>query len=230
MVDGPYIAEAAALIGDPARSNILAALMAGRALSAGELSYAAGVAPSTTSEHLKKLVGGRLLSVISSGRNRYYRLASPAVADALESLMALSLEGPPRHRPPTRCSAAMALGRTCFDHLAGRLGVAIADSLVERGLVVFDQSQASLTEPGRAFLGNLGIGLDADRKPRSRRPLCKPCLDWSERRWHIGGAVGAAICASALEFGWIERSKDSRAVTVTPLGEKILAAQFQIQL
>src|SRR6476659_4138497 len=129
MTDGPYIAEAAALIGDPARANMLAALMDGRALTATELAYRAGVAPSTASGHLAKLAEGKLVQVTPGGRHRYYRLASSAVAGVLENLMALAVEGPPRHRPKSRCDEAMARARTCYDHFAGRLGVALADKL-----------------------------------------------------------------------------------------------------
>jgi DNA-binding transcriptional ArsR family regulator len=142
MTDGPYIAEAASLIGDPARANMLTALLDGRALTATELGLAAGIAPSTASGHLSKLLDGRLLSVTATGRHRYYQLASPSVAHALESLMALAVDGPPRHRPRSRCDDAMARARTCYDHLAGKVGVALADALVERKQVVLTESGA----------------------------------------------------------------------------------------
>ena len=134
MTEGPYIAEAASLIGDPARANILAALVGGRALTATELGLAAGVAPSTTSGHLAKLLEGRLIFVTATGRHRYFRLASPAVAAVLESLMALAADGPPRHRPRSRYDEAMDRARTCYDHFAGRLGVGLADRLAKRTL------------------------------------------------------------------------------------------------
>jgi DNA-binding transcriptional ArsR family regulator len=228
MIDGPYIAEAAALIGDPARANILAALLDGRALTATELGLAAGVAPSTASGHLAKLLDGRLVSVTSSGRHRYYRLASPAVARVLESLTTLALEGPPRHRPPSRCGEAMARARTCYDHLAGKLGVALADSLAERRHVLLGEEGGIVTKSGRDFLVELGIELPGGNG--SRRALCRSCLDWSERRWHVAGALGAALATRCFELGWIARQRDSRAVTITPAGEQAFDRQFGVRL
>src|SRR3982751_3299231 len=178
MADGPYIAEAAALIGDPARANMLASLMDGRALTATELALTARVAPSTASGHLAKLVDGRLITVACSGRHRYYRLASPAVAGVLESLMTLTLDGPPRYRPKTRCDEAMARARTCYDHFAGRLGVALADACAARHQVVLGDEGGLITDEGRAFFGKLGVRLDRPKK--SRRAFCRPCLDWSK--------------------------------------------------
>lgn len=226
MADGPYIAEAASLIGDPARANMLAALLSGRAMTATELGLAAGVAPSTASGHLAKLLEGRLLSVTSSGRHRYFRLASPSVARVLEELMALAIDGPPRHRPKSKCDDAMARARTCYDHLAGKLGVALADSLSVRDNVVLSDEGGSITDSGRAFLTGLGVELDA----RKRRALCRPCLDWSERRWHIGGAVGAAIAVRCFALGWTERRHDSRAITVTAAGERAFDELFGFRL
>ena len=171
MVDGPYIAEAASLIGDPARANILSALLDGRALTATELGLAAGVSPSTTSGHLAKLLEGRLVSVTSSGRHRYYRLGSPAVARALESLMTLAIDGPPRHRPKSPCGEAMARARTCYDHLAGKLGVALADSLAERRQILLSEEGGVVTKSGRDFLKELGI--EVESLGGSRRALCR---------------------------------------------------------
>ncbi len=228
MTDGPYIAEPASLIGDPARANMLTALAGGRALTATELGLAAGVAPSTASGHLAKLLDGRLISVTSSGRHRYYRLSSPAVAQVLESLMALAVDGPPRHRPKSRCGEQMAIARTCYDHLAGKLGVALADSLAKRKLVVLTDDGGIVTDEGRGFLGNLGIELSVPR--HSRRAFCRPCLDWSERRLHIGGHIGAAIADRCFALGWTERRKNDRALTITPEGERAFAEVFGIRL
>lgn len=228
MADGPYIAEAASLIGDPARANMLAALLGGRAMTATELGFAAGVAPSTASGHLSKLVDGKLLAVTSSGRHRYFRLASPAVARVLEDLMTLAADGPPRHRPKTRCDEAMARARTCYDHLAGKLGVALADGLVEHNHVTLSEGGGMLTESGCAFLGDLGVEVETRRK--SRRAFCRPCLDWSERRWHIGGAVGAALASRCFDLGWVERQNHGRAVTVTPAGERAFEELFGVRL
>jgi DNA-binding transcriptional ArsR family regulator len=227
MADGPYIAEAASLIGDPARANMLAALLDSRALTATELGLAAGVAPSTASGHLSKLLEGKLLSVTSTGRHRYFRLASSGVARVLEDLMALAGEGPPRHRPKSRCDEAMARARTCYDHLAGKLGVALADSLVARDQVVLTDDGGLVTEDGRAFLSGIGVDLQTSK---SRRALCRPCLDWSERRWHIGGAVGAAIADCCFARGWTERRNDSRAITITPIGERAFHELFGVRL
>lgn len=224
MTDGPYIAEAASLIGDPARANMLAALLSGRAMTATELGLAAGVAPSTASEHLAKLVDGKLLSAVRTGRHRYFQLASPAVARVLEALAA---DGPPRYRPKSRCDDAMARARTCYDHLAGKLGVALADSLASRDHLVLNEQGGLLTDSGRAFLGELGVELD---RGRSRRAFCRPCLDWSERRWHIGGTVGAALADRCFALGWTERSNDSRAIAITATGERAFDELFAVRL
>jgi DNA-binding transcriptional ArsR family regulator len=228
MTDGPYIAEAASLIGDPARANMLGALMDGRALTAKELGFAAGVAPSTASEHLSKLAAGKLIIATSSGRHRYFRLASPEVARALETLMALAVDGPRRHRPKSRCDEAMARARTCYDHFAGRLGVALADSFAERNQIVLESEGGQVTEAGRAFLTRLGIELPGPKG--LRRAFCRPCLDWSERRWHIGGAVGAAIAGRCFELGWTERRKYGRAVTITAAGERAFEELFEVRV
>lgn len=228
MADGMYIAEAAALMGDPARANMLAALMDGRALTAKELGLAAGVAASTASGHLAKLVEGRLVAVNPSGRHRYFRLASPAVAQTLESLMSLAADGPPRYRPRSKADDAMTRARTCYDHLAGRLGVALADSLQSRGQILLDDGGGMLTDAGRAMLGRIGVDLDTGRK--TRRPLCRACLDWTERRWHIGGALGSAIADRAFQLGWVERHKHGRALTIAPAGEQALEELFAVRL
>ena len=228
MTDGPYIAEAASLIGDPARANILVALLDGRALTATELGLAAGVAPSTTSGHLAKLLEGRLVSVTSSGRHRYFRLGSPAVARVLESLAEFAVDGPPRHRPKSPCGEAMARARTCYDHLAGKLGVALADSLAERKLILLSDEGGLVTQSGRAFLADLGIAFDG--RKASRRPLCRTCLDWSERRWHIAGLVGAALANRCFELGWTARQRDSRAITITRAGEEAFERLFGVRV
>ena len=228
MTDRPYIAEAASLIGDPARANMLAALLGGSAMTATELGLAANVAPSTASGHLAKLLEGRLVSVTSAGRHRYFRLASAGVARVLEDLMALALDGPPRHRGKSHCDDAMARARTCYDHLAGKLGVALADSLAARKQIVLSDEGGLVTDAGRVFLGGLGIDFDGRRK--IRRTFCRACLDWSERRWHIGGAVGAALAERCFALGWTERCRDSRAITITPAGERAFDELFGIRL
>lgn len=228
MADGPYIAEAAALIGDPARANILTALLGGQAMTATELGLAANVAPSTASGHLSKLVEGKLISVTSTGRHRYFRLSSPAVAGALESLMALAADGPPRHRPRSRCDEAMARARTCYDHLAGKLGVAVAEAMCERKQIILGEEGDFITDEGRTFLDDIGVRLCEAKG--SRRALCRSCLDWSERRWHIAGRVGAAIADRCFELGWTERQPHSRAITITAEGQRAFDDLFGFRL
>jgi DNA-binding transcriptional ArsR family regulator len=229
MIGDTQIAEVAALVGDPARANILAALMDGRALTASELAYAARVSPQTTSGHLAKLTEARLLSMAKQGRHRYYRLASPLVGSMLESIMAVASEGPPRHRPRSPRDEALRTARTCYDHLAGRLGVALADALVERGHVVIDGDGGTVTETGQIFL--TALGLDLEGGERSRRPFCRPCLDWTERRAHLAGKLGAALATHCFEAGWIARPRQGgRAVEITREGEAGLAATFGVAL
>ena len=227
MTDGPNIALVAALVGDPARANMLVALMDGRALTAKELAYAAGVSPQTASGHLAKLADGRLLACIRQGRHRYYRVASPLVARMLESItLVAAIEAPPRHRPHSPRDDVLRLARTCYDHLAGRLGVAIADALVARGAVVLSDDGGEVTTEGAAFLADR-LTLDLAGIPR-RRTFCRPCLDWSERRWHLAGALGAALAERCFALGWVDRIRDSRAVALTPRGQIALRELFRI--
>jgi DNA-binding transcriptional ArsR family regulator len=223
----PNIAEIAALIGDPARTNILAALMDGRALTATELSYVARVSPQTTSGHLAKLTMANLLTVEKQGRHRYYRIASPLIGQMLESIMVVAGNQialrPPR---PSRLDTDMRMARTCYDHLAGRLGVALADTLLGQGHVTFVQDGGEVTESGFAFFSGLGIALN-DRE-KMHRVFCRPCLDWSERRPHIAGFVGARLCEHHLAQGWIRRLNSTRALDITPKGRLGFAEWFKI--
>ena len=228
MTNGPYIAEIAALVGDPARANMLSALMDGGALSAGELAYVAHVTPQTASAHLAKLVDARLLRDERRGRNRYFRLAAPEVARMLEEIMAVAVARTPRYRPAWMRDEALRSARTCYDHLAGRLGVALAGSLTEHGYVLLDDDGGAVTEDGAKFL--TGFGLDLAGATGKRRRFCRPCLDWSERRLHLGGAVGAALAQRCFGLGWIERIKDSRAVAITPTGCDGFSVQFGLDI
>jgi len=228
MTNGPYIAEIAALVGDQARANMLSALMDGGEASAGELAYAAHVSPQTASAHLAKLVEARLLADRRRGRNRYFRLASPEVARMLEEIMAVAVARTPRYRPAWMRDEALRSARTCYDHLAGRLGVALADSLAERGHLLLDDDGGEVTEDGARFFDR--FGLDLAGAAGQRRRFCRPCLDWSERRLHLGGAVGAALAQRCFALGWIERIKDSRAVAITPQGRDGFRAEFSVEI
>jgi DNA-binding transcriptional ArsR family regulator len=212
----PQLAEVAQLVADPGRANILSILMDGRALTAGELAVVAGVTPQTTSSHLAKLVERELLNVEKRGPRRFYRLASPLVARMLESIMTVAVTGPPRFRPPSKIDDEMRHARTCYDHLAGRLGVALTDSMVARGLVVLDADAGELTREGARVLADLGI--DPKAPERSRRAFCRPCLDWSERRPHLAGRIGASIANLAFQRDWIRRRARGRSVEITENG------------
>ena len=218
MSDTTHLATVAALLGDPARANILIALFDGRALTAKELAFAARVTPQTTSLHLAKLTDAGLLSMEKQGRHRYFRLATPAVAQMLDSIMAVSGPEPPR---TWRGGDDLRNARTCYDHLAGRLGVALADFLVRDGHVVLSPDGGEVTGSGVAFLGAFG----AEPVP-GKRVFCRPCLDWSERRPHLAGRVGAAIACRCFALGWIARQRDTRAVAVTPAGRAGFAQMF----
>jgi len=228
MSNAPQIAEVAALVGDPARANMLVALLGGRALTATELAYAAGVSPPTTSGHLGKLSAARLVILMKQGRHRYYRLAGPHVAHMLESIMHVAIDGPPRYQPCSKTDDQMRRARTCYDHIAGALGVDLADSMMAHDFVVLGDEAGEVTPTGMEFLTGLGVDLAAARA--KRRVFCRPCLDWTERRPHIGGAVGAALAKRCLELKWIEQVRDSRALAITPAGRRGLVESFGLSL
>ncbi len=222
------MAELGALLGDPARASILTALIDGRALTATELAEVAGVAPQTASGHLAKLAAANLLDLRKQGRHRYYRLASPLVASMLESVMSVAaMQLPPRRTPSSRLDEGMRTARTCYDHIAGRLGVAIADTLVTRGYVLLADDGGEVTPAGADFLAAFGAALS---RKGLRRVFCRPCLDWSERRWHLAGAVGAALCNRCIDLHWIERAQGTRALTITPKGRRGFADNFGVIL
>jgi DNA-binding transcriptional ArsR family regulator len=218
------MSEVAALIGDRARGEMLSALVSGRALTAKELAYVAKITPQTTSEHLSKLVEAGILTFNTRGRFRYFRLASAAVNQMLEGIMTVAAL---KRVPPIR-DHALARARICYDHLAGELGVAIADSLIRSEHLVLSLDGGEITESGELFLSKLEI--DVARSRRRRRAFCRPCLDWSERRYHIAGAIGAAIAERCFEMKWIKRVDESRALFITPTGEKELFATFGIRV
>ena len=235
MANLSTFAEVAALAGDPARAGMLHALMDGRALTASELARVAGVTPQTASGHLARLATAGLLSVAKQGRHRYHRIASPGVAQMMESIMQVAAGLDPK-RPPLTVGpkdAALRAARTCYDHLAGRLGVAVAEALAGSGYVELAADAGLVTEAGIEFFGRIGIELDAIATcngSRSARILCRPCLDWSERRPHIAGAIGAALCAHSFAQDWIRRGNGTRAVTITSKGERVFREEFRARL
>ena len=217
--DGTSIARLAALLADPTRAGMCLALLDGTAWTAGELATTTGVARSTASEHLDQLVAGGLLTEERQGRHRYLRIATPAAAQLVESLAVQAGPGArPRSLRAVTAGEAMTRGRTCYDHLAGRLGVAVLDALVDRDLVALRRGVA-LTEAGQRWLADLGV--DVDDLARQRRPLLRSCLDWTERRPHLAGAVGAAVCTRFTDEGWVERGT-GRTVRVTDSGSRAL--------
>ncbi|MGP3771223.1 ArsR/SmtB family transcription factor [Streptomyces sp. SDT5-1] len=227
----PRLAALASLIADETRAACLLALLDGRAWTAGELARHAGVAASTASEHLGKLVAGGLLAEERQGRHRYLRLADAQVAQLVEGLAGYAAPGG-GERPATLRAAsartAMARGRTCYDHLAGRLGIEVTDGMVGRGLLApdVDSSTFALTDAGRGWFEGLGVPLEGG----ARRPLTRGCLDWTERRLHLAGRAGAALCAHAFAAGWIKRIGSERAVRVTGAGERALRAELGVSL
>ncbi len=219
------IAEIAALIGDPARATMVSALLDGQPLAASELAAAARITPQTASAHLAKLTAAGVLSVVRRGRHRHFRLASPTVTDMLDAIVAVALEQRPPARPLSRQARALGVARVCFDHLAGRLSVELTDAFLARKYLVVDGEAAEVTPPGRRFFTRFGVDL---RTPRPARRACRLCLDWTERRPHIAGAVGAAITRRYFDLGWVERMKRSQAVLVTPQGRRGFRETFGI--
>jgi DNA-binding transcriptional ArsR family regulator len=196
---------------------MLTALLGGQSLSASDLAWHAGVTPQTASGHLARMGAAQLISVMALGRHRYYRLASPKVAQMLEMIYQVAGDQPvPRRRLPSYVDTAMREARTCYDHLAGELGVAVAEALVARQYLVLNDEAGVVTRKGARFFGTLGI--DLENLTRQRRCFCRICIDLTERRPHIAGALGAAFCQRCFDLGWIARMKDSRAVAVTAKG------------
>jgi DNA-binding transcriptional ArsR family regulator len=222
------IALPAALIGDPTRAAILSALCDGRAQPAGALAYAARVTPQSASNHLAKLLEGGLLAVESEGRHRYYRLASPHVAAALEALAHLAPPIRSLDAPLTSKARRLRFSRSCYDHLAGRLGVAVAAELEGRGyLVPADQKRYAVTVAGHRWFDELSVDVGA-LKPAAAG-VARRCLDWTERRHHLAGPMGAALMARFVDLGWLRRDGASRAIGVTPIGISELRRLLQIE-
>jgi DNA-binding transcriptional ArsR family regulator len=217
MKEGPNIAPVAALAGDPARANMLAALMSGKALTASELANEAGVTAQTASSHLAKLEAGGLVAAAKQGRHRYFRLADSDVADMLEAMTGVAARA--GHLRTRTCPGDPALrkARVCYDHLAGEMGVQLLESLLKLRRLAMPDSDIHLTRNGETFFSQFGI--DLEDISRSRRPLCKTCLDWSQRRAHLAGTLGAALLDRIYALHWARRARDSRAVLFTSGGE-----------
>lgn len=227
MKVGPDIAAVAALLGDPARANMLTALLAGPALTAGELARHAGVTPQTASSHLAKLTEGGLLKTQKQGRHSYYALAGADVAQVLEGLMGLaSRAGRQRIRTGPR-EPALREARVCYDHLAGDLGVAMLEAMIADGRIAETGEDLTLTAAGAAFAEELGVE-PAALKP-GRRPICKACLDWSVRRRHLAGGLGAGLLDRFYALGWARREPDSRVVTFTANGRRAFNEVFALR-
>jgi DNA-binding transcriptional ArsR family regulator len=228
MTTEPDLAWIASVVGDPARLRLLLSLMDGRARTAKELAFLARIAAPTASGHLAKLLDSRLVAVEPQGRHRYYRLASSLVAEMVESMSVVAGETSRTDPRLRRLDPALAAARTCYNHLAGRLGVAIADALLSRGDIVFADGGGEVTAQGQAFFQSLGIGTQASGT--KGRVFCKPCLDWTERRHHLAGTVATALCDHCLTRGWLQRARDSRAVTITHDGRAAFASLFGIDV
>ncbi|MEU6967416.1 winged helix-turn-helix domain-containing protein [Kitasatospora aureofaciens] len=255
---GSALAAFAALLADPTRAAFCCALLDGRAWTAGELARSAGVAPSTASEHLSRLITGGLLAEARQGRHRYVRLASTAVATVIEDLAvfaqataeaavptgaaaaptadapagdtpAPAVRSAPRNLGEASRQSAEARARTCYDHLAGRLGVTLADALLDHGLVT-DRAGLAVTERGHHWLAAQAIELPPHAGRPGGRPVVRSCLDWTERRSHLGGALGAALCRTALDRAWVERIGTGRALKVTPDGCRALRELLGVEV
>jgi len=222
MVDTDMLSTVAALLGEPARTRILNALLSGRAMTAKELAYFAGVTAATASSHLSRLVGGHLLAMEKQGRCHYYRLRSADVARAIEGLMTVATIPSNGWPPFHHVDPALREARMCYDHMAGRLGVAVCDLLRRRHHVVLVDGGGEVTPGGERFLADLGVDLAKARG--AKRHYCRGCIDWTERRHHLSGAVGAALADAFLARRLVARIADSRALSVTPLGRKTLGA------
>jgi DNA-binding transcriptional ArsR family regulator len=221
------LAELGALAGDPARANMLTVLLDGLSHPAKELGGLAGVSPQTASWHLAKLSHAQLLVSERRGRHRYYRLRSPLVAQMLETMLAVASADRARSTG-SRLNDALRHARTCYDHLAGRLGVALADALQQRDCLVLSADGGELTPAGIRLLDAFGVDVSAARA--RKRAFCRPCLDWSERRWHLAGAIGASVATRCFALGWIERTSASRAVQITPMGRDGFVRAFGVAL
>ena len=224
MKEGPDIAHIAALIGDPARANMLTALMSGKALTVTELAGEAGVTIQTASFHLSRMEEAGLLLPRKQGRHKYFALASDEVAHVIEGLMGLAAGAGHLRKRTGPKDEKLRKARVCYNHLAGEMGTRLYDSLLERGFLGVDDTAVSLTEAGAAFVAEFGIDLEALR--RKKVPLCRECLDWSARRPHLAGSLGRALLGRMEALAWARRDPDSRAVLFCDDGEAGFAQAF----
>jgi DNA-binding transcriptional ArsR family regulator len=227
MNSSPNVVEVANLIGDPSRLAMLMSLLGGKALPAGDLAHAARISPQTASSHLAKMVEGGLLLHESTGRHKYFRLANREVGHALESLLAIAPSKSVRSLRESYELKTLRHARTCYDHLSGKIGVALTDRLLDMKFLEVTGNDFVLSVEGKESLRNFGVEVDAD--PRKRRHYARQCLDWSERRHHLAGSLGAAITKRLFELKWIERLPHGRAVRVTNAGIQGLADEFGLQ-
>jgi DNA-binding transcriptional ArsR family regulator len=221
MFAEPNVAAPASLIADPTRAAMLSALLDGRALPAGELACASGVTAQTANCHLAKLLAAGFLTVEREGRHRYYRLAGSHVAQAIEQLAAIRPPGPGRRKALPAAAKELRFARSCYDHLAGRLGVAITRALQDRGVIVAEpEKRFGVMPAGVAWFGSLGV--DVTSLKQAKGGVARQCLDWTERTYHLAGPLGAEVLSMLCSHGWLRRSKISRAVHITPIGRREL--------
>lgn len=228
MLADADLAAVGRTLGDTHRARFVLALMSGQELAAGDLASRAGTSSSLASAHLAKLLQSGLVSVRKRGRQRYYRLASPDIAHAVEALLAVAPQSSATGLTNVTRGKALRRARTCYDHLAGQLGVALADAFEQDGLITVADSGWALTSRGEQRLGAFGV--DAGELHRGRRAFLRPCLDWTERRPHMAGALGQALASRLLDLNWVRRTQATRAVLVTPLGEQQLLAEFAVRI
>lgn len=226
MPADPNVAQTAALIGDPTRAAMLAALLGGQTLTASELAHRAGVSPQTASTHLARLLAGKLVRVEATGRHRYYQLASPQVARVLETLATIAAPAPITSLRQSESARTLRFARTCYDHLAGTVGVALTERLVERDIIANVGETYQVTVAGMAWLEHCGI--NPARVLSSRRVAARACLDWSERRYHVAGAFGAVLGEWLLDQGWFSRVQNSRALRLTAAGQAGFAREWNL--